>query len=65
MNPIDQSTLEKFVSGKFHWQSLAPHLQKAMAIELLKSRYLIQEQYKFMGDLLNGQDTEGDSDRPT
>lgn len=61
MEPIRQETLETFVSGKFHWQSLSPHLQKAMAVELLKARYLLQQQYNFMEGLLDGKEDTGHS----
>lgn len=58
MEPVEQKTLETFVSGKFHWQSLTPSTQKAMAIELLKARFLLQQQYKFMEGILDGSDEE-------
>jgi hypothetical protein len=62
MEPIEQKTLETFVSGKFDWQSLSPSKQKAMAIELLKARFLLQQQYKFMEGMLDGSDDQGDVD---
>jgi len=60
VEPIDQTVLETFVNGKYNWQSLSPTKQKAMAIELLKARYLLQKQYDFMETLLDGPDTERD-----
>jgi len=62
MEPIEQKTLETFVSGKFDWQSLSPSTQKAMAVELLKARFLLQQQYKFMEGMLDGSDDQGDVD---
>lgn len=62
MEPVEQKTLETFVSGKFHWQSLTPSTQKAMAVELLKARFLLQQQYKFMEGMLDGNDDQGDAD---
>ena len=57
MKPIQQSKLETFVSGKFHWKSLTPTDQKAMAVELLKARLLLSKQYNYVGELLDGQRT--------
>ena len=62
MEPVEQKTLETFVSGKFHWQSLTPSTQKAMAVELLKARFLLKQQYKFMEGMLDGNDDQGDAD---
>jgi len=62
MEPVEQKKLETFVSGKFHWQSLTPSTQKAMAIELLKARFLLKQQYKFMEGMLDGSDDQGDVD---
>lgn len=62
MEPVEQKKLETFVSGKFHWQSLTPSTQKAMAVELLKARFLLQQQYKFMEGMLDGNDDQEDAD---
>lgn len=59
MTPVEQRKLETFVSGKYHWKSLTPETQKAMAIELLKARYLLKKQYDYMGRLLDGNDGNG------
>ena len=59
MEPVEQKKLETFVSGKFHWQSLTPSTQKAMAVELLKARFLLQQQYKFMEGMLDEHDDRG------
>lgn len=61
MEPVEQKKLETFVSGKFHWQSLTPSTQKAMAVELLKARFLLQQQYKFMEGMLDGNDDQEDA----
>jgi hypothetical protein len=63
MEPVDQKKLETFVSGKFHWKSLTPNTQKSMAIELLKARFLLQQQYKFMEGMLDGDEEQGDPSR--
>ena len=52
---ISQSTLETFVSGKHGWQCLPPHLQKAMAIELMKQREMIRVLYECVGNLLDSE----------
>ena len=64
MEPIEQSTLETFVSGKYDWQSLTPSKQKAMAIELLKARFLLKQQYKYMEGMLDGNEEQGHKTRP-
>lgn len=56
VEPIEQNVLETFVSGKYDWKGLSPSKQKAMAVELLKARYLLQQQYNFMETLLDGPD---------
>lgn len=63
MEPVDQKKLETFVSGKFHWKSLTPSTQKAMAVELLKARFLLKQQYKFMEGMLDGHEEIGDKPR--
>lgn len=63
MEPVDQKKLETFVSGKFHWKSLTPSTQKAMAVELLKARFLLKQQYKFMEGMLDGHEEHGDNSK--
>lgn len=49
---IEDHVLETFVSGKYHWQSLSPQKQKAMAVELLKHRFMHELMLQFMGELI-------------
>lgn len=37
---VPTDTLVKFVAGTYGWQSLLPLQQRAMAVELLKHRYI-------------------------
>lgn len=45
---VPTDTLIKFVAGTYGWQSLLPLQQRAMAVELLK--------YRYIEDVTNGRD---------
>ena len=38
LEPIDDRLLDQFVTQKYHWQSLSPKQQMAMAMELVYLR---------------------------
>jgi len=48
--PVDQKTLETFVSRKYHWKSLLPHEQESMATELLKHRFMEKQMLSFIAE---------------
>ena len=50
--PVSNDTLEKFTSNKYHWKSLSPDQQKAMAIELQYHRYMEPKLYDFLDQVL-------------
>ena len=54
--PVDQRTLEMFVSRKFHWQSLLPHQQLSMASEILKHRLIEKQMLAFISDSIDDKD---------
>ena len=51
--PVDNRTLEMFVSHKFHWQSLLPHQQLSMASEILKHRLIEKQMLAFISDSID------------
>ena len=51
--PVDDRTLEMFVSRKFHWQSLLPHQQLSMASEILKHRLIEKQMLAFISDSID------------
>lgn len=51
--PVDDRTLEIFVSRKFHWQSLLPHQQQSMASEILKHRLVEKQMLAFIADSID------------
>ena len=51
--PVDDRTLEMFVSRKFHWKSLQTHQQLSMASELLKHRLVEKQMLAFIADSID------------
>jgi hypothetical protein len=45
---VDDRLLELFVSQKYHWKSLMPSQQKAIAVELLRHRCVEKKLYEFI-----------------
>lgn len=45
---VDDRMLELFVSQKYHWQSLLPQQQRAIAVELLRHRCVEKRLYEFI-----------------
>jgi hypothetical protein len=63
LEPIDDRLLDQFVTQKYHWQSLSPKQQLAMAMELVYLRTetarqtLLERQYlKFIDEALRDKD---------
>lgn len=54
---IDNHVLETFVSQKYHWKSLNHEQQIAMAVELMRHRYIERKLYKFIESII--EDKEG------
>ena len=54
--PVDDRTLEMFVSRKFHWKSLLPHQQLSMASEILKHRLIEKQMLAFISDSIDDKD---------
>ena len=51
--PLSSKLLDTFVSQKYHWKSLNHEQQMAMAIEVMKHRYL-EKQYLDFIDMVLG-----------
>ena len=51
--PVDQKTLETFVSHRYHWKSLLPHEQESMASELLKHRFMEKQLLTFISEYID------------
>jgi hypothetical protein len=49
---IDDHVLETFVSQKFHWKTLNHSQQMAMAVELMKHRYMERKLYRFLESVM-------------
>ena len=49
---VDDRTLELFVSQKYHWNSLSPNKQRAMASELMRHRFLQKKYLHFINEVL-------------
>lgn len=45
---VDDRLLELFVSQKYHWKSLMPCQQRAIAVELLRHRCVEKKLYEFI-----------------
>lgn len=58
MTPIDDRMLELFVSKKYHWNSLSPEEQQSMAVELMKSRFIINKMNSFIYESINDKDIQ-------
>lgn len=56
IDPVDDRMLELFVSQKYHWKSLSPIKQRAMASELMKHRFLQKKYLNFINQVLTDKD---------
>jgi hypothetical protein len=45
---VNDRLLELFVSQKYHWKSLMPSQQRAIAVELLRHRCVERKLYEFI-----------------
>ena len=54
--PLPNNLLDTFVSQKYHWHSLSHEQQMAMAIEVIKHRYLEQKYLEFIDMVLGDRD---------
>lgn len=58
VTPIDDRMLELFVSKKYHWNSLSPEEQQSIAVELMKSRLIINKMNSFIYESINDKDIQ-------
>lgn len=49
---IDDHVLETFVAQKYHWKSLNHDQQMAMAVELMRHRYMERKLYNFIESVI-------------
>ena len=45
---VDDRVLELFVTQKYHWKSMLPSQQRAMAVELMRHRLIEGQLYQFI-----------------
>jgi hypothetical protein len=57
---IDDRVLELFVTQKYHWKSMLPSQQRAMAVELMRHRLIEGQLYQFIESM-----TEKENALPT
>jgi hypothetical protein len=53
---VDDRVLELFVSQKYHWKSLIPSQQRAIAVELLRHRCIEKQLYQFIESMVEKKD---------
>ena len=53
MQPVTEDTLNRIIAHPNHNAPMPEKLIYTMAVELSKSRYVIDAQYKFIGELLS------------
>ncbi len=49
---VSDDVLNKMIAQQYTWETLPPEVIYGMAVEISKSRYVIDRQYKFIGELL-------------
>lgn len=54
---VDDRALEMFVSQKYHWKSLIPSQQQAIAVELLRHRLIEKQLYQFIESMVEKEDS--------
>tara|TARA_R110001583_G_scaffold36166_1_gene119229 strand:- start:1002 stop:1229 length:228 start_codon:yes stop_codon:yes gene_type:complete len=54
---VDDRALEMFVSQKYHWKSLIPGQQQAIAVELLRHRLIEKQLYQFIESMVEKEDS--------
>jgi hypothetical protein len=53
---VDERVLELFVNQKYHWKSLLPSQQRAIAVELLRHRCIEGQLYQFIESMVEKED---------
>ena len=53
---VDERALEMFVKQKYHWKSLIPSQQRAIAVELLRHRCIEKQLYQFIESMVEKED---------
>ncbi len=53
---VDDRVLELFVTQKYHWKSMLPSQQRAMAVELMRHRLIEGQLYKFIASMTEKED---------
>jgi len=54
---VDDRALEMFVNQKYHWKSLIPSQQRAIAVELLRHRLIEKQLYQFIESIVEKEDS--------
>lgn len=49
---VDDRVLKLFVNQKYHWKSIPPAQQKAIAVELLRHRCIEKKLYEFVESMI-------------
>jgi len=53
---VDDRALELFVNQKYHWKSMLPSQQRAVAVELLRHRFIEKQLYQFVESVIEKED---------
>jgi hypothetical protein len=53
---VDDRALELFVNQKYHWKSMLPSQQRAVAVELLRHRCIEKQLYQFVESVIEKDD---------
>ena len=54
---VDDRMLHLFVNQKYHWKSLRPSQQQAIAVELLRHRCIERKLYEFIEGIIEDKDS--------
>ena len=49
---VDDRVLELFVNQKYHWKSMLPSQQRAIAVELMRHRCIEKKLYEFVESMI-------------
>lgn len=49
---VDNRALELFVNQKYHWKSLPPSQQRAIAVELMRHKFIEKKLYDFVESMI-------------
>ena len=53
---VDDRALELFVNQKYHWKSMLPSQQRAVAVELMRHRFIEKQLYQFVESVIERDD---------